>query len=183
MSKEETTNGLSKERLAGILSVYRLMIGVIAIRAGIAESLLSVLNSQLETSQPKAQPYPEKNGEPSEELFQEGFDSEAARMRDFLEEIIGQFRTDGSQTATRKFVVQTTPEDLMANILVTQAALSMLSSQLGRSDSLIAGLDSARITYGPSGSEDSGNVAMTEQSAEIRSAINQLQQVLDQATS
>ena len=76
--------------------------------------------------------------------------------------------------------MQTTPEDLVANILVTQVALTMLSSRLNLSDFLIDGLGSARITYGQSGSPDSGKAAMTEESAEIRSAIKQLQRALGQ---
>ena len=180
MAKEETTTALSAERLAGILSVIRLMIGVIAIRAGIAESLLSVLDDQLEDSRSKTQHSPEKGGESSKEQFQEGFDAEAARMRDLLENIIGQFKTDGSQKEKKRVVVQTTPEDLVANILVTQVALTILSSRLNLSDFLIDGLGSARITYGQSGSPDSGKVAMTEESAEIRSAIKQLQRALGQ---
>ena len=182
MANEETTTTLSAERLAGVLSVVRLMIGVIAIRAGIAESLLGVLNDQLEDSQPNTQPSPEKSGESSEDQFQEGFDAEATRMRDLLENLLGRFTTDGSQKDTKRFIVQTTPEDLVANILVTQVALTMLSSQLDLSDFLIDGLGSARITYGQSGSSDSGKAAMTEESAEIRSAIRQLQRALGQVS-
>ena len=66
-----------------------------------------------------AQPSSDKSGEPSEELFHEGFDSEAIRMRDLLTETIGQFSTDESKTTAEKFVVQTSPVDLMANIVVT----------------------------------------------------------------
>ena len=183
MAKEETTNQLSVEKLEGILSVIRLMIGVIAIRTGIAESLVGVLNNQLEASQTNSQTSPEKSGEPSRDLIEEGFDAEASRMRDFLEGLNSQFRTDDSPKATKRFVVQTSPEDLMANILVTQTALAALSSHLGLSNSLSDGLGSAKITYGPSGSADSGKVVMTEESAEIQSAINQLQQALSQVSS
>ena len=180
MTEEKMSNKLTKEWLEGNLSVIRLMIGVIAIRAGVAESLMSVLNKSLETLQPQAEPSQEKNKTTPEELFQEGTGVAIAQMTNLLDALISQFKSPEIQATKKKFFVQTTHEDIIASILVTQVALAQLSSHLNLSNTLKDELDSARISYGPSNSTGSNESTMTEESTEIQSAINQLQRVLNQ---
>ena len=180
MTEERMTNQLTKEWLEGNLSVIRLMIGVIAIRAGVAESLMIVLNKTLETTRPQAEPSQEENKTISEELFQEGSGVAIAQMKDLLDALISQFKSPEKQATKQKVFVQTTNEDIVASILVTQVALAQLSSHLNLSNTLKDNLGSARISYESSNPTGSNEIAMTEESTEIQSAIKQLQRVLNQ---
>ena len=76
MTEERMTNQLTKEWLEGNLSVIRLMIGVIAIRAGVAESLMIVLNKTLETTRPQAEPSQEETKPSQRNFFRKGLESQ-----------------------------------------------------------------------------------------------------------
>ena len=83
-------------------------------------------------------------------------------MKDLLDALISQFKSPEKQATKQKVFVQTTNEDIVASILVTQVALAQLSSHLNLSNTLKDNLGSARISYESSNPTGSNEIAMTE---------------------
>ena len=176
MSNKNSEHQAENRYVDGYLNVVSVLLGVIALRTGVSREIDNVLKHWAENNQQET-----KGKSELDKSFQKGGEAAISQIRDLLSDFLDTAKPAKTAKGTGRFLVQTTPEEITANIVVTQVVLASLIHRLGLSDQLKEDLEHAQIAYGDiySSQLDSTN-AMTEQSPEIREAINRMQSLFEQ---